>query len=133
MESIRTVLAAIARQLNDQTGIRAGDIVPPKVNPPELFLQLTSSTPGTFGADSLDIELDVIVFVSTATERNQHLLYDYVSLGTTQSIFDALAFDSTFGLDGVSGSAGVFRNLAFEEIAAYEMYGGAVPVSVSIT
>ncbi len=133
MESIRSVMEAIASQLSNVTGIRAQDTVPNKIEPPALFLNLTSSRPGTFGADSLDIEIDVVAFVSSNVERNQRLLYDYVTVGGELSIFDALASDPTFGLDGVSGSVGEFRNLGIDEIAAYNLYGGAISLAVSIT
>lgn len=133
METIDSVMSAIAAQLTAATELRSEDTVPSKINPPALFLNLTSSKPGTFGADSLDIELDVVVFVSSAIDRNQRLLYRYASIGNEESIFDALASDLTFGLDGVSGSAGEFRGLGIDEIAAYNLFGGAINVAVSIS
>jgi hypothetical protein len=133
MESIQSVMQAIAGQITRETGVRAGDVVPAKINPPEVFLHLKGSKPGTFGVDSLDLEIDMIAFVSSAVDRAQRVLYDYVSTGTTESLFDAVAYDSSFGLEGVFGAVGEFRNLGFEEIAAYSMYGGAISLAVSIS
>lgn len=133
MESIQSVMIAIAGQVTSRSGVRAGDVVPNKINPPEVFLHLKGVKPGTFGADSLELDIDVIAFVSTAVDRAQRVLYDYVSVGTTQSLFDALSYDSTFGLEGVSGAYGEFRNLDIDEIAAYSMYGGAISLAVTIS
>jgi hypothetical protein len=133
MQSIEDVMIAIAAQVTDETGIRAGDVVPNAINPPEVFLHLKGSKPGTFGADSLELDIDVIAFVSSSVDRAQRVLYKYVSVGTPESLFDALSADPTFGLDDVSGAVGEFRNLGFDEIAAYKMYGGAISLAVSIS
>jgi hypothetical protein len=133
MESIDSVMIAIAAQLTNETGIRAGDVVPNAINPPEVFLHLKGCKPGTFGADSLELDIDVIAFVSSSVDRAQRVLYKYVSVGTPESLFDALSADPTFGLDDVSGAVGEFRNLGFDEIAAYKMYGGAISLAVSIS
>jgi len=129
MASVAEIAEALADQLAQVTGLRATDYVPESLNPPAAFVNVTEIAEGTFGYETVTVNLDLVVLVSRASARSgQGTLYEYMDPRGPKSVTAAVM---SLGRDDIQVESCKYRSLGIEEIAAYGYIGGAFETVVT--
>lgn len=130
MADVAQIVTAAAKILFEVTGLRATDYIPESISPPAAIVNLTEIHPGTFGDETMDVTLDLVVLVAR-TRAGQQQLQAYQSTTSTDSVWAAVRANPTLGLSGVNAAILRYRSLGIEEIAAYGYVGGAFELQVT--
>ncbi len=134
--TIEDILKALETRLETIPGLRASDIVPGQINPPQAIVGVPEITSyrETMGRGYWTIRPTVTVFVSAGVDRAGQLkLAKYASVSGSESIPVILESDQTLG--GVAKTVVVesFRPLGFEEYGELGYYGGVFTVKITVS
>src|SRR4249919_913747 len=121
------IIGGLEQQLKSIDGLRVHDFVPGNTEYPAAFiLPPDVDYRRAFTMGFISLELEVVVLVAAVADRMQKDLFGYLDWAGPQSVVAAVNNDKTLGLTGINAVAMSCRQLALEEVAGYQAWGGAV-------
>jgi hypothetical protein len=124
MTSVREAYAALTTVVSSATGLRGYDYVPGSSLWPAFFVLAPVMEYESLAHNLAEPRFDVVVLVSSARDKNQRDLLDYMDDEGPKSIPKAVHDDPSLGgLPGVSAIVLRARPLNLPEQAGYQAYG----------